>query len=88
MQRFGKLYKEYCNGQIPKVRTVDNVSTKFDFFHRFSIKVEWLDRITFREIAIINDNERKKSEYIFLLIEFQDVEFGNHKVSSKNSFDE
>lgn len=20
MQRFGKLYKEYCNGQIPKVR--------------------------------------------------------------------
>ncbi|XP_037036692.1 phosphatidylinositol 3-kinase catalytic subunit type 3 isoform X2 [Bradysia coprophila] len=53
MQRFGKLYKEYCNGQIPKV--------------------EWLDRITFREIAIINDNERKTSEYIFLLIEFQNV---------------
>lgn len=20
MQRFGKLYKEYCNGQIPKVK--------------------------------------------------------------------
>ncbi|KAJ6634675.1 Phosphatidylinositol 3-kinase catalytic subunit type 3 [Pseudolycoriella hygida] len=53
MQRFGKLYKEYCNGQIPKV--------------------EWLDRITFREIAIINDNERRQSEYIFLLIEFQNV---------------
>lgn len=43
-------------------------------------KVEWLDRLTFREIAMINDKEKKTSEYIFLLIEFQTVVVGDRTV--------
>ncbi|KFM82429.1 Phosphatidylinositol 3-kinase catalytic subunit type 3, partial [Stegodyphus mimosarum] len=34
------------------------------------IKVDWLDRLTFREIELINEKEKRSSNFMFLMIEF------------------
>lgn len=36
-------------------------------------KVDWLDRLTFREIELINEREKRMSDYMFLMIEFPTV---------------
>lgn len=36
-------------------------------------KVDWLDRLTFREIELINENEKKLSKNMFLMVEFPTV---------------
>lgn len=36
-------------------------------------KVDWLDRLTFREIERINDREKRESDYLYLMIEFPSV---------------
>lgn len=36
-------------------------------------KVDWLDRLTFREIEMINEREKNESENMYLLIEFPTV---------------
>lgn len=36
-------------------------------------KVDWLDRLTFREIELINEREKRLSDYMFLMIEFPTV---------------
>ncbi|EZA60206.1 Phosphatidylinositol 3-kinase catalytic subunit type [Ooceraea biroi] len=36
-------------------------------------KVDWLDRLTFREIEVINEREKKASDYLYLMIEFPEV---------------
>lgn len=36
-------------------------------------KVDWLDRLTFREIEMINEREKSESENMYLLIEFPTV---------------
>ncbi|CAD7014388.1 unnamed protein product [Ceratitis capitata] len=33
-------------------------------------KVDWLDRLTFREIEVINEREKRMSDYMYLMIEF------------------
>lgn len=33
-------------------------------------KVDWLDRLTFREIEMINEKEKTESDYLYLLVEF------------------
>lgn len=33
-------------------------------------KVDWLDRLTFREIEVINEREKSESDHLYLLIEF------------------
>ena len=43
--------------------------------------VDWLDRLTFREIEMINEKEKNQSDYLYLLIEFQTVIIGEHTVS-------
>lgn len=37
------------------------------------IKVDWLDRLTFREIEMINEKEKRSSNFMFLMIEFPKV---------------
>ncbi|XP_071039733.1 phosphatidylinositol 3-kinase catalytic subunit type 3 isoform X4 [Parasteatoda tepidariorum] len=34
------------------------------------IKVDWLDRLTFREIEMINEKEKRSSNFMFLMVEF------------------
>lgn len=36
-------------------------------------KVDWLDRLTFREIEMINEKEKKSSEYLYLMVEFPKI---------------
>lgn len=36
-------------------------------------KVDWLDRLTFREIEWINEKEKTESDYLYLLIEFPTI---------------
>lgn len=33
-------------------------------------KVDWLDRLTFREIEMINEKQKRDSNFLFLMIEF------------------
>ncbi|PSN36071.1 Phosphatidylinositol 3-kinase catalytic subunit type 3 [Blattella germanica] len=37
-------------------------------------KVDWLDRLTFREIELINEKEKRNSDYLYLMVEFPVVE--------------
>ncbi|XP_043278033.1 phosphatidylinositol 3-kinase catalytic subunit type 3 [Venturia canescens] len=36
-------------------------------------RVDWLDRLTFREIELINEREKRASEYLYLMVEFPEV---------------
>lgn len=38
-------------------------------------KVDWIDRLTFREIELINEREKRESDYLYLMIEFPTVSF-------------
>lgn len=44
-------------------------------------KVDWLDRLTFREIEVINEREKRESDYLYLMVEFPTVTF-NEKIYS------
>ncbi|XP_069694046.1 phosphatidylinositol 3-kinase catalytic subunit type 3 isoform X1 [Periplaneta americana] len=37
-------------------------------------KVDWLDRLTFREIEMINEKEKRNSEYLYLMVEFPSID--------------
>ena len=44
------------------------------------VKVDWLDRLTFREIEMVNEQQKRDSNFMYLMIEFpfihhDDVEF-------------
>ncbi|XP_067630507.1 phosphatidylinositol 3-kinase catalytic subunit type 3 [Eurosta solidaginis] len=38
-------------------------------------KLDWLDRLTFREIEVINEREKRMSDYMYLMIEFPTATF-------------
>jgi len=44
-------------------------------------KVDWLDRLAFREIEIINENEKKSSKLMHLMVEFPTLLFNDMPVS-------
>lgn len=44
-------------------------------------KVDWLDRLTFREIELINEREKRESEYLYLMVEFPEVTMDSIPVS-------
>lgn len=37
------------------------------------VKVDWLDRLVFREIEVINEKEKRFSNFMFLMIEFPKI---------------
>lgn len=39
------------------------------------VKVDWLDRLTFREIEMINEKEKRNSNFMYLMVEFPRVVF-------------
>ncbi|XP_078252184.1 phosphatidylinositol 3-kinase catalytic subunit type 3 [Rhinoraja longicauda] len=71
-------------------RTTSNVSedqmsrlAKLTKAHRqgHMVKVDWLDRLTFREIEMINESEKRSSNFMYLMVEFprvksEDKEYG------------
>ncbi|KAK6291950.1 hypothetical protein J4Q44_G00377350 [Coregonus suidteri] len=40
------------------------------------VKVDWLDRLTFREIEMINESEKRCSNFMYLMVEFPRVKTG------------
>ncbi|XP_072428046.1 phosphatidylinositol 3-kinase catalytic subunit type 3 [Chiloscyllium punctatum] len=63
-------------------RTSSNVSedqmsrlAKLTKAHRqgHMVKVDWLDRLTFREIEMINESEKRSSNFMYLMVEFPRV---------------
>ncbi|CAH0552655.1 unnamed protein product [Brassicogethes aeneus] len=40
-------------------------------------KVDWLDRLTFRELELINEKEKRSSDYLYLMIEFPIITIDN-----------
>lgn len=45
-------------------------------------KVDWLDRLTFREIELINQREKEESDYLYLMVEFPSAKFDDKTVST------
>ncbi|ESP05458.1 hypothetical protein LOTGIDRAFT_181298 [Lottia gigantea] len=39
------------------------------------VKVDWLDRLTFREIEMINEKQKRDSNFMYLMIEFQHIHY-------------
>lgn len=37
------------------------------------MQVDWLDRLTFREIEMINEKEKRNSDYLYLMVEFPTI---------------
>ena len=40
-------------------------------------KLDWLDRLTFREIHMINEAHKRESNFLYLMIEFPKIHFDN-----------
>lgn len=40
-------------------------------------KVDWLDRLTFRELELINEKEKRSSNYLYLMVEFPSITVDN-----------
>ncbi|TSN12224.1 Phosphatidylinositol 3-kinase catalytic subunit type 3 [Bagarius yarrelli] len=45
------------------------------------VKVDWLDRLTFREIEMINESEKRSSNFMYLMVEFPRVKTGDKEYS-------
>ncbi|MBN3324502.1 PK3C3 kinase, partial [Atractosteus spatula] len=45
------------------------------------VKVDWLDRLTFREIEMINESEKRSSNFMYLMVEFPRVKNGEREYS-------
>lgn len=39
------------------------------------VKVDWLDRLTFREIEMVNERQKRDSNFMYLMIEFPCIHF-------------
>lgn len=40
-------------------------------------KIDWLDRLTFREIELVNEQEKRDSDFMYLMIEFPHIHYEN-----------
>lgn len=50
-------------------------------------KVDWSDRLAFREIELINENEKKNSKLLHLMVEFPPIVVNDLPVSfSSNNY--
>ncbi|XP_011493159.2 phosphatidylinositol 3-kinase catalytic subunit type 3 [Aedes aegypti] len=44
-------------------------------------KVDWLDRLTFREVELINEKEKRDSQFLYLMVEFPQLTIGDKTCS-------
>lgn len=45
-------------------------------------KIDWLDRLTFREIELINQKEKEASNLLYLMVEFPSFQLDNNTVNN------
>ena len=43
------------------------------------IKCDWLDRLSFREIEMINERQKRESNFLYLMIEFPQIVYDNQE---------
>ena len=43
------------------------------------VRVDWLDRLTFREIEMVNERQKRDSNFMYLMIEFQHIHFEDNE---------
>ena len=43
------------------------------------IKCDWLDRLSFREIEMINERQKRESNFMYLMIEFPQIVYDNQE---------
>ncbi|KAK7116058.1 phosphatidylinositol 3-kinase catalytic subunit type 3-like [Littorina saxatilis] len=43
------------------------------------IRCDWLDRLTFREIEMINEKQKRESNYMYLMVEFPEIKYDNQE---------
>ncbi|XP_066921593.1 phosphatidylinositol 3-kinase catalytic subunit type 3-like isoform X2 [Clytia hemisphaerica] len=60
----GKFIKESAN----EMSKLAKLSKKHHKGH--ILKVDWLDRLTFREIELVNEREKRHSDFFYLMVEF------------------
>jgi phosphatidylinositol 3-kinase len=47
---------------------------------------DWLDRLTFREIELINEREKRTSNYMYLMVEFPRLEYHGVEVKCVKTY--
>ncbi|XP_058833251.1 phosphatidylinositol 3-kinase catalytic subunit type 3 [Topomyia yanbarensis] len=59
---------DFCNDQMQRL-------SKLAKKHRNGQieKVDWLDRLTFREVELINERQKRKSHFLYLMVEFPEL---------------
>ncbi|EHA99126.1 Phosphatidylinositol 3-kinase catalytic subunit type 3 [Heterocephalus glaber] len=64
----GRTSSTVCEDQMSRL-------AKLTKAHRqgHMVKVDWLDRLTFREIEMINESEKRSSNFMYLMVEFRCV---------------
>jgi len=45
-------------------------------------KLDWLDRLSFREMELINEKEKRESQFMYLMVEFPEIISDGENVSS------
>lgn len=55
--------------------------------NEIGFQVDWLDRLTFREIEMINEKEKRNSNYMYLMIEFPTVQIDGINVSMAREYE-
>ena len=43
------------------------------------IRCDWLDRLTFREIEMINERQKRESNSMYLMVEFPEIKYDNQE---------
>lgn len=71
----GKGKIENCSGETEGAELTRLASLTKDYRNGNMAKVDWLDRLTFREIEQINDREKRSSSFLHLSLEFSRVHF-------------
>lgn len=68
-----------CSGKEDEMSRLAKLSKKHRYGHL--PKVDWLDRLTFREIEMINERQKRDSNYMFLMIEFPHIHCEGQELS-------
>ncbi|XP_069885350.1 phosphatidylinositol 3-kinase catalytic subunit type 3 isoform X1 [Dipodomys merriami] len=73
----GRTSSTLSEDQMSRLAKVKKIKLDFELTkaHRqgHMVKVDWLDRLTFREIEMINESEKRSSNFMYLMVEFRCV---------------
>uniref|UniRef100_A0A182LW68 Phosphatidylinositol 3-kinase catalytic subunit type 3 n=1 Tax=Anopheles culicifacies TaxID=139723 RepID=A0A182LW68_9DIPT len=62
-----------CAGGREQLTVVGGTSINFFSTNGLFRQIDWLDRLTFRELEVINEMEKRNSQFLYLMVEFPQV---------------